>query len=240
MTDRRTRRLLAQLPVEPRSETFFEELWEEIGTRERQRARKWRTLAVAALVATIAAASTNVVTAMTSAEKAIDVTMRCGMANFEERPGFFIQAQPLLALPANASPKVKAPSASVAVVTPFPGEQKADYLYPTGQLLFDTGHTGYIIDRSHCRNAPQIPFARTGLPVRKVFKKGYFKGLFLACESTAPLVFRVRLAQDSQGVPAKATLVVRAGKRLTPVLFATWTPQSVVAYQTASAKCESR
>ena len=214
------RSVLEQLPVDPRPEGFFDELWQEVYAREHSALRIWRRRAVVLGAVTLGsvALAASVVAARSS--NVFDETLRCAVQQRAGLPVFTISANPQI-------PGTPDPS------KPFPATLIVTTGLDTHVLAFDTAHSGYQLNTLLCRRAhPALALKASGLPSSGTFTDQGYEGFALDCKLPGPLVFRIRLTHDSDNNPTAAQLMVRAGKKQAPIAYLAWTSKRVVSHAT--------
>lgn len=220
MVDLKVRDALERLPMPPEPPAFLDDLWREAEVRERRAARSWRRVTVALVATLLAAAGAAGIFAALSRASAFDQTLTCRTGG----SAIWLTANPTEA----GTPDPSKPFAA-SVLLQISG---------TASLLaFDTTHKNYVLNTSACSKAARsIPLSASGLPQAGVYHGGSFVGFRTRCDLAGPLVFRIQLQRNGDGIPTSALLSVRATKHGVPIAFVKWTPQRVVAYR--SSRCE--
>lgn len=221
---------LGRLDVPPERDAFFAELWEQAQARERAAARRWRRVALALAVTTAAAiSSAGVIAASPNTSNVVDLTSRCRA----EPPGY---ASVFTVFAAAASKPTQGPPPTSTTPHPPPGfDIVSDLAIETGNQMKLFGisglFSGYQLDRSHCAPVKsKVDLSRHALPSAGVYKTGYYTHLSRRCVGWQLFTFRVRITNDSNGVPVKAELAVVAGKKARPLAYVRWTPGLVQTY----------
>jgi hypothetical protein len=212
---------------EPRPR-FREELWELAERQERAAARRWRAVALAAVVVAAAALSgvAGVLAYGQQAAVTIDRTIACAVPIQGGVPVFHLYAQ------ARGKMLVKGKlqgSAAEALVTSGDNgvAQRTDY---AGVTSFAGG---FAMDSRTCSPAARTSFDRTGLRKDADYlpDEAGLGGLFgVRCFSGTTITIRLRTRISGSGAPVWARLVVRTGKKQRAVAYVDWTPDKVTPY----------
>jgi hypothetical protein len=218
---------LDDLVAPPSREGFREELWERAEQQERRAARRWRPVAIAALVVAAAAISgAGVLARGGQASVTIDRTIACPVPIRGGVPVFHLFAQARGKYLFQG--KLTGSAAQLAVGTTAPGlSSREDFVSVT------SFRGGFGIDQQRCHAASQIALERSGLPKDADYLPNQpgVGGMFGAtCLSASTITVRLRTRIAASGAPVWAKLAVRSGKKLRPIVYVDWTPDKVTTY----------
>lgn len=219
---------LEDLVAPPARERFREELWERAQLQDRRVARRWRGLAIAAMVIAAGALSTAGVLAFSSGSGAAgattyDRTLSCPMA---------VQGGvPVARLSAHARYSFFNNGQNFSMVA-FTG-----VVDKNGQGYAGLGAVrasyGFAMP-SLCIAAKALPLRPSGLPLYDVYTNGQ-AGLGAMdsgaqCFVGARATMRVHANIGRNDTPVSGQLALWTGKKLHPVAFVQWTPKRVAVY----------
>lgn len=237
---------LGDLVPPPPRRRFHDELWEKVAAAEHAAARRWRTIAVAAVSVAIAGTSAAGVLALGSGGSGpLDRTLTCPAP--QDRLAVLAQVKG----PTTYAYQAGSPNPNKDVPW-YPGLPLHTRPVPHPALLeVDAGrrvvinqgvHTlyqttfagaspsyksGYSFDGTVCKQAKTIPFASTGLKKIGVFTGTQGGGVSAECTLASPATLRMRVTVDKSGAPTAAKLALLGGKKLRPVAYVEWTPKRV-------------
>lgn len=220
------------VPPPPRR-NFHDQLWEKLAEAEHAAARRWRTIAVAAVTVAVAGTSAAGVLAFGSGGGGpLDRTLSCpapqnrldvlahvrGSATYVYQPG----------LP-NNSKRVPHPALlEVDAGRHVSRNAGIDTLYQTTFAGASPSYkSGYSFDGTVCKATKTIPLASTGLKKIGVFTGTQGGGVSAECTLASPATLRMRVTLGTSGAPTTATLALRGGKKLRPIAYVEWTPTHV-------------
>jgi hypothetical protein len=229
------------VPPPPRRR-FHEELWEKVAAAEHAAARRWRTIAVAAVTVAVAGTSAAGVLAFGSGGSGpLDRTLSCPAP--QDRLDVLAQVKGPTTSVYDAglpNPKKLVPPPHSSRLVPHPALVEVDagrYINVNAGIstLYQTTFagaspsykSGYSFDGTVCKQAKTIPFTSTGLKKIGVFTGTQGGGVSAKCTLASPATLRMRVTLGMSGTPTAATLTLRGGKRLRPVAYVEWTPKRV-------------
>ena len=93
---------------------------------------------------------------------------------------------------------------------------------------------GYTFDRQACKSTASIPFTSAGLRASGTFKGTHGGGVARECWLASVATVRLRVTLGRSGLPVRARLALRSGKRLRPAAYVEWTPTLVRAWLSPS------
>ena len=222
------------VPPPPRRR-FHDELWEKVAAAEHAAARRWRTIAVAAVTVAAAGTSAAGVLAFGSGGGPLDRTLSCpapqnrldvlahikGPATYVYQPG----------LPNNSKLVPHPALLEVDAGRHVSRNAGIDTLYQTIFAGASPSYkSGYSFDGSVCKQAKTIPFTSTGLKKIGVFTGTKGGGISAECPLANPATLRMRVTLASSGQPTAAKLMLRGGRKLRPIAYVEWTPTYVTAW----------
>jgi hypothetical protein len=207
---------------------FREELWERAQEQERSAARRWRLVAIAAVVVAAAAVSgaAGVLAHTEQAAVTVDRTIACPVPVQGGVPVFHLYAQARGKMMFRG--KLQTSAAQTLVTVGDNGvATRTDYAAVTSFA------GGFSMDSRICRAAPRASFDCTGLKKDADYlpNQAGLGGLFGArCFSGTAITIRLRARTSPSGAPVWARLVVRTGKKQRAVAYVDWTPDKVTPY----------
>ncbi len=220
------------VPPPPRRD-FHEQLWEKLAAAEHAAARRWRTIAVAAVTVAVAGTSAAGVLAFGSGGGGpLDRTLSC--------PAPQDTLDVLAHVKGPSTYVYQAGSPNHSKIVPHPALVEVDagrhiVLNAGISTLYQTTFAGaspsykgaYSFDGTVCQQAKTIPFSSTGLKKIGVFTGTQGGGVSAECPLASPATLRMRVTLGKSGTPSAATLTLRGGKKLQPVAYVEWQPKRV-------------
>jgi hypothetical protein len=225
---------LEDLVAPPPRERFREELWERAQQQDRRIARRWRALAIVAMVVAAGALGTAGVLAFGSgpavANGTYDRTASCPVPIQGGVPAFQLWGGTHARAHYNGA--WHAIPAQVAVYTG---------LGSTNQLAaVAEAPGGFGFPSTASVTVARAPLTQAGLPAAEVFVKGdgLGSGNGMTCLSGSRITIRIHATLDSTNTPVAAKVAIRTGKKARSIAYLDWTPKRLVAY--VSPDCRNR
>jgi hypothetical protein len=217
---------LDDLVAPPARERFREELWERAQLQDRRVARRWRALAIAAMVIAAGALGTAGVLAFSSGAGATtyDRTLSCPMAVQGGVPVARLSAHARYSFFNNGQ------NFSMVAFTGVVDKNGQGY----AGLGAVRGSYGFAMP-SLCTATKSVPLGPSGLPLYDVYTSGQ-AGLGAMdsgaqCFVGARTTMRVHATIGRNDTPVSGQLALWTGKKKPhPVAFVQWTPKRVAVY----------
>ena len=228
------------VPPPPRRR-FHDELWEKVAAAEHAAARRWRTIAVAAVTVAVAGTSAAGVLAFGGGGSGpLDRTLTCPapqnrlevLAHVKGPPTYVYQ--PGTSTKDHFVPGWFVPHPALVEVDAGRHVIRNAGLNTLYQTIFagasPSYKSGYSFDGSVCKQANTIPFTSAGLKKIAVFTGTQGGGISAECPLANPATLRLRVTLAKSGQPTAARLTLRGGDKLRPVAYVDWTPTRVTAW----------